>query len=175
MRKIILTFGLIAGGILSVMMLLTMPFMEQIGFDRGEIIGYSTMVLAFLMIFFGIKSYRDNVNGGVVSFGRACKVGLLIMVVASACYVATWQVVYYKLVPDFGKTYAAHTAEKMKASGATEAEISAQVAQTETFMEMYKNPLINISITFLEPLPVGLLLTLISAGILSRKRTPAGT
>lgn len=170
MQKIVLTFGLIAGGILSVMMLLTMPFMEQIGFDRGEIIGYSTMVLAFLMIFFGIRSYRENVNHGVVSFTRACKVGLLITVVASACYVATWQVVYFKLVPDFGQQYAAHTATKMKASGASDAEIAAKVAQTEKFMEMYKNPFINISITFLEPLPVGLLITLISAGVLSRKR-----
>ena len=37
-------------------------------------------------------------------------------------------------------------------------------------MTLYKNPLINIAITFLEPLPVGLLFTLVSAGVLSRKR-----
>ena len=89
MRKIVLTFGLIAGGILSLMMLLTIPFMDQIGFERGEVIGYTTMVLAFLMIFFGVKSYRDNVAGGTVSFGRAFLVGLLITAVASVCYVAT--------------------------------------------------------------------------------------
>ena len=41
------------------------------------------------------------------------------------------------------------------------------------FNEMYKNPLVNISITFLEPLPVGLLFTLGSAWGLSRRRRDA--
>ena len=43
MRKIALTFGLIAGTMLSAMMLMTAPFLEQNGFDKGEIIGYTTM------------------------------------------------------------------------------------------------------------------------------------
>jgi hypothetical protein len=60
-------------------------------FDNSLIIGYTSMVLAFLMIFAGIKSYRDNVADGTVSFGRALVIGLLITLVASACYVATWE------------------------------------------------------------------------------------
>jgi hypothetical protein len=35
---------------------------------------------------------------------------------------------------------------------------------------MYKNPLVNIAFTFLEPLPVGLIFSLVTAGVLSRKR-----
>jgi len=170
MKKIVLTFGLIAGAILSAMMLLTLPFLDRIGFDKGEIIGYTTMVLAFLMVFFGVRSYRDNVAGGIVTFGRAFLVGLLITLVASACYVATWQVVYYKLAPDFGEKYAAYAVEKAKKSGATEAQIAARAQEMKDFMEMYKNPLVNIAITFVEPMPVGLLLTLVTAGVLSRKR-----
>jgi hypothetical protein len=69
MKKTVCTFGLISGGILSVMMLVVLPFQDAIGFDRGAIIGYTTMVLAFLLIFFGVRSYRDNVGGGAVSFG----------------------------------------------------------------------------------------------------------
>src|SRR5687768_10069858 len=102
MKKIVLTFGLIAGGILSAMMLVTLPFQDAIGFDRGEIIGYTSMMVAFLLIFFGVKSFRDNVAGGSVTFGRAFAVGAQIALVASICYVATWQVIYYKLAPDFG-------------------------------------------------------------------------
>lgn len=170
MRKIVLTFGLIAGAILSAMMLITLPFMDQIGFDKGEIIGYSTMVLAFLMVFFGVKSYRDNVAGGSVTFGRALKVGLMIMAVASVCYVATWQLIYYKLAPDFGEKYAAHTVEKVRRSGATDAQIAAKMKEAAEFQEMYKNPLANIAFTFLEPLPVGLALTLVTALVLSRRR-----
>ncbi len=170
MRKIVLTFGLISGAILSAMMLLTIPFQDQIGFDKGAIIGYTTMVLAFLMVFFGVKSYRDNVVGGTVTFGRAFKVGLLITAVASICYVATWEVIYYQLSPDFGDKYAAHAIEKAKESGATDAQIAAQTKQMTEFKEAYKNPLVNIAYTMLEPLPVGILFTLITAVALSRKR-----
>ena len=175
MRKIVLTFGLIAGAMLSVMMILTLPFLDKIGFDKGEIIGYTTMVLAFLMVFFGVRSYRDNVAGGSVTFGRAFLVGLMITFVASACYVATWQVIYYKVAPDFGEKYAAYAVEKAKKSGATDAQIAATKKDVTEFMDMYKNPLVNIALTFLEPLPVGLLFTLVSAGILSRKRRDKAT
>jgi hypothetical protein len=170
MRKIVLTFGLIAGGILSAMMFLTLPFQEQIGFDKAAIIGYTTMVLAFLLVFFGVKSYRDNVAGGSVTFGRAFKVGLLITAVATVCYVASWQVIYYNFAPDFMDKYAAYTVEKEKQSGATEEEIAAKTKRMAEFKEMYKNPLVNIAFTFLEPLPVGIVFTLVTAGVLSRKR-----
>ncbi len=174
MRKIVLTFGLIAGAILSAMMLITLPFHEQIGFDKGAIIGYTTMVLAFLMVFFGVKSYRDNVAGGTVTFGRAFKVGLLITAVASACYVATWELIYYKLEPGFVDAYAAHAVEKARRSGATETQIAARTEQMARFKELYKNPLVNIALTLLEPLPVGIVVTLLTAGVLSRKRRAVG-
>lgn len=174
MRKIVLTFGLIAGAILSAMMLLTVPFQDRIGFDKGAIIGYTTMVLAFLMIFFGVKSYRDNVAGGSVTIGRAFKVGLLITAVASICYVATWQLIYYQFAPDFVDKYAAYTVEKAKRSGATDEAIATKMQQMTAFKEMYKKPLVNIALTLLEPLPVGLVVTLVTAGVLSRKRRGEG-
>jgi hypothetical protein len=176
MFKIVLTFGLIAGAILSAMMLLTLPFMDRIGFEKGEIIGYTTMVLAFLMVYFGVRSYRDNVAGGDLSFGQALKVALLIMAIGSACYVATWQLVYYKLAPDFGEKYMAYELEKERRSGASEAQLAEKKAEMERFGEMYRNPLVNIGITFLEPLPVGLVISLLTAGVLSRRRrTEAAT
>ena len=171
MKKTILTFGLLAGLLLSVMMAATMPFIDRIGFDKGQLIGYTTMVLAFLFVFFGIRSYRDNVGHGTISFGRGFSVGILITAIASVCYVATWQVIYYKVMPDFGDKYAAHILEKERASGASEQEIAAKSEQMEEFKEMYQNPLINVALTFLEPLPVGLVISLVSAGILRRKRS----
>lgn len=170
MRKIVLTFGLIAGAVLSAMMLLTIPFQDKIGFDKGAIIGYTTMVLAFLMVYFGVKSYRDNVAGGKVSFGRALQVGALISVVASICYVATWQVVYHKLAPDFLEKYSAYELEKARKGGATDAQVAAKKKEMDDFAVMYQNPLVNIGFTFLEPLPVALLHSLVAAGLLSRKR-----
>lgn len=170
MMKIVLTFGLIAGAILAGMMFVTLPFQDAIGFDRGEIIGYTSMIVAFLLIFFGVKSFRDNVAGGTVTFGRAFAVGAQIAVVASLCYVAAWQVVYYKLAPDFMEKYGAHVLETARAEGATEAELAKRKADMDRFAELYKNPFINVGMTFLEPMPVALVVALVSAGVLSRRR-----
>jgi hypothetical protein len=178
MKKTVWTFGLISGGILSVMMLVKMVLLNDIGFDRGEIIGYTTMVAAFLLIFFGVRSYRDNMAGGTVSFGRAFVVGALITAVASACYAATWEAVYFKLAPDFVAKYKAHMVEQVKASGASQEAIDKRLADLKRFAELYENPVINTAITFLEPLPVGLAIALLSAAILRRKRSdvvPAAT
>jgi hypothetical protein len=110
------------------------------------------------------------VAGGQVTFGRAFKVGMLITVLGSICYVATWQLVYYKLAPDYLDRYAAYTIEKERQAGAPEAQIAQKTKEMADFKEKYRNPLVNIAYTLLEPLPVGLLITLVTAGVLSRKR-----
>jgi len=170
MRKIVLTFGLISGAILAVMMVLAMLFQDHIGIDKGLVVGYTSMVIAFLMVYFGTRAYRDNVAGGKVRFGQAFKVGLLITLIATACYVATWQVIYYKFMPDFFDKYAAAEATMMQQRGASAETIAKATKQMADYKEAYKNPLVNIAMTSIEPLPVGLLFTLVSAGLLSRKR-----
>jgi uncharacterized membrane protein len=174
MKKTVWTFGLIAGAVLSVMMVATLPFSDRIGFDKLLVIGYTTMVAAFMLIFFGIRSYRDNNSGGTISFGRAFQVGILITVVASVCYVATWQLVYYKLAPDFMENYTEHTLGKERANGASPEEIARTTARLQEYEKMYGNPLLNPAVTFLEPLPVGLIMSLVSAGILRRRRRSSG-
>jgi hypothetical protein len=173
MKRIVLTFGLIAGAILSAMMLLTVPFQDSIGFERGAVIGYTTMVLAFLLVFFGVRSYRDQVAGGTVRFGRALVVGALISLVASACYVVTWEVIYFNLAPDFLTQYQEHVISKARAKGESAETIARTQADMEKFAQMYQNPAINAAITFLEPLPVALVVTFVSAGVLSRRKDRA--
>lgn len=168
MKKIVLTFGLISGAILSAMMLITLPFHDAIGFDRALIVGYTTMVLAFLLVFFGVRQYRDTVGGGSIRFGRAFVVGALIAAVASVCYVATWEVVYFNFTPDYLEKYQAHELEKARADGESDAAIARRKAEMDHLAEMYQNPAINAAMTFMEPLPVALIVALVSAGVLSR-------
>jgi len=168
MKKIVLTFGLISGGILAVMMAITIPLCMDVD-DNAEIIGYSTMVLSFLLVFFGIRSYRENVGGGAITFGRAFKVGILIVLITCVCYVVAWEIMYYNFIPDFYDKYAVHVVEKMRRDGATDAAILSKQKQMTQLRELARNPFINVAMTFVEPLPVGLLVTLISAAILRRK------
>ena len=173
MKKIVLTFGLISGAILAAVMLVTIPFHDAIGWDRSMLVGYTTMVLAFLLIFFGVRSYRDKVGGGTVRFGRGLAVGALIGVVASLCYVATWEVLYFTVASDYMVKYEAHVLDKARANGENDDAIAKKKAEMEKFATLYKNPAINAGITFLEPLPVALLIALVSAGVLSRRRKVA--
>ena len=173
MTRVVLIFGLLAGAVLAVMMVVQVGFIDEIGFDRGEIIGYTTMVVAFLMVFFGIRSYRDTLYGGTISFGKAVGVGLLITLVASLCYVITWEVIFYWFAPDFIEKYSAYMVEKAREAGATEQELAAKAAEWARYREMYKNPLINAGMTLIEVFPVGLVVTLISAAILRRDKKAA--
>jgi hypothetical protein len=168
MKRVVLTFGLIAGAALSAMMVATAPFMDQIGFDYGAVVGYTSMVLGFLLVYFGIRSYRDNVGGGAITFGRGTAIGLSIVAIASVCYVATWEVVSHTMLKDFAERYAAHAMDAARRAGATAAELAKQEQDLAAFKTMYANPIARYALTFVEPLPVGILMTLVSAGVLRR-------
>ena len=173
MRKTVLTFGIISGLILSAEMLATLPFFHKIGQGKALLIGYTTMVLAGLLVYFGIRTYRDNVSGGTLTFARAFAVGILISLIANFFYVATWEFIYHKFMPDFAEKYAAQMVEHAKASGASQQQIDQKVREAEQFQRNYHNPLYNIGMTLLEVFPVFLLITLISAAILRRKTLAA--
>jgi hypothetical protein len=170
MKKTILIFGLISGAISSLFMLGTMSFIDRIGFDRGVIVGYTVIVLSFVLVFFGIRSYRENVGNGSISFARAFSVGILITLVSCLIYVVTWEIVSVSFFPDFVDKYNNHMIAQVRASGAGPAEVAAEIERLKSFAEMYKNPFYKAAFTFLEPFPVGLLITLVSAIILRRKR-----
>jgi uncharacterized protein DUF4199 len=170
MKRTVLVFGLISGLVISVLMTITTVFADRIGFDRAVFVGYTMMVLAFLLVFFGIRSYRENVGGGEISFGKAFQVGILIMLISCVFYVVSWEILYYNFMPDFAEKYAAHIIDKARASGASEAQIAEQTQQMKQMKAMLANPLINAAVSILEPLPVGLVMTLISAAILRKRR-----
>jgi hypothetical protein len=169
MKKTVLTFGIISGAIMVAMMFGTLRLVDKIGFDKGVIVGYTTMIIAFMLVFFGIRSYRENVGQGRVTFGRAFAVGILITLIACFFYVVAWEIIYFKFMPDFADKYASYEVEKARAAGANQQAIDAKVQEMKSLKTSLDNPFINAAMTFTEPFPVGLVVTLISAAIL-RKR-----
>lgn len=171
MKRIVLIYGLIAGAIVGAMMLITMPMYQSgnLNMDNGELVGYSTMVIALSLVFFGIKSYRDKHLNGIISFGKAAKVGILITGVASMMYALSWEVTYSQMGEEFMLKMTERHFEKMKAEGATDAELSKAKEEWAGFTEMYKNPIIRFGITIMEIFWVGVVITLVSAGLLRKK------
>jgi hypothetical protein len=116
-----------------------------------------------------VRSYRENVAGGHLTFGRGFAVGILITLISCACYVGTWEIVYYKFMPGFAEKYAAHMVERAKASGARQQKLDETEQKAKQFEHMYHNPAVNVALTFMEVFPIGLAVTLLSAGILRKK------
>src|SRR5213083_1687199 len=133
MKRTVLIFGLISGAISAAMMFATLPFADRMGFDRGLIVGYTTIILSFLLVFFGIRSYRENIGGGAITFGRAFAVGILITLISSVLYVITWEIMYFG-IPSFGERFMTMCVAHIKSSGA-----SPEAIQTERNQLKYLN------------------------------------
>jgi hypothetical protein len=173
MKRIVIIFGLLSGAVSSAMMFLTLPLINNgtVNNHNGEVIGYTAIFLSFLLVFFGIRSYRENA-GGTITFGRAFSAGILITLISCMFYVASWEIIYFKMMPDFFDKYATRTIAEMHEKGASADAIAAKTKELATLRDMYNKPLINAAITFIEPFPVGLIVTLVSAGILRRRASP---
>ena len=169
MRKTVLTFGLISGVIISVLMDGSVLLGGKIGAGHSLILGYANMVASFLLIYFGIRSYRDNTLAGQISFGRAFACGILIALITTVCYVGTWEILYFNFMPHFMDSYWAAQIAKVQARGLDPAITAAKVAAIQHSQQLYQNPFVNMAYTFMEPLPVGFIMTLISAAVLRRK------
>jgi hypothetical protein len=168
-KKIVLTFGCLSGAVSAAMMFATLPFIDQIGFENGAIVGYTAIVLSFLFVFFGVRAYREQLGTMPLTFGSAFAVGILITLISCVFYVVAWEILYTNFMPDFTDRYSGHVLEGLRASGASEAAISAKSQELADFKIMYGNPLARVAFTFIEPFPVGLLMTLISAFTLRKK------
>ena len=172
MKKNIIIYGLIAGIVVSILMLFSTNYIShvegKVDYNTSLLIGYASMLIAFSLVFVGIRNYRDKYNGGVISFGKAFKIGIMIVLIASTIYVVAWLIDYYFFIPDYMDKYSAQMLGELKANGATQMEIDKQTKQMADMGAMLKNPFYNAMMTYVEILPVGLVVTLISALVLKR-------
>ena len=172
MKRIVITFGVISG-ILSVIFMACTVYLvfiaHRVGYDQGIIVGYTGIVLSFLLVYPGIRSYRENIGNGTISFGRAFVVGILITLISCFLYVLMWELFYFIFMPEFHDKMINYMMEQVRNSGHSAGEIATELDSIKTFSEQYRNPFLNAAYTFLEPFPVGLLVTLISSLILRRK------
>ncbi|HVW96042.1 MAG TPA: DUF4199 domain-containing protein [Mucilaginibacter sp.] len=174
MKKIVIVCGLIAGVISCSWGIFGEQFLDSsVSMNTRLFFGYASMVLAFSLIYVGVKSYRDKQGGGFISFGKALKISLLITLVASTVYVVLWMIDYYFFIPDFGKKYVELVRSDMVAKGASQAAIQKEVEEMTKTMQWYRNPFFNALITYSEIVPVGVIISLIVSLILKNRSKPA--
>lgn len=172
MKKIVLTFGFISGVMISILMDGSILISSKTGSGHSMALGYTMMVASFLLVYFGIRSYRDNILSGQISFGRALACGLLITAITCACYVVTWEILYFTFIPHFMDGYFTAQVHHVQVSSLDPATKATKILAINQSQQLYQNPLVNMAYTLIEPLPVGLFITLVSAALLRRQDPP---
>ncbi len=168
MKSTVIRYGVYA--LLSGFLFFGFPFLFGMGvdYDYGEIIGYTSMVLSLLFVYFGIKHYRDKVNNGKVSLGKALAIGMLIAL-CSAVGVAVFDYIYTTQInPDFANDYLEYSIKKMEATLSPE-ELKVKSAELKQQMEDYGSPSFMALIMFVSVMILGFVISLISGLILQRK------
>jgi len=172
MKKVIWIYGLIIGTALSLNTIMMMNMMvNNKNFKGNDILGYAVLIAMFSIIFFGIRKYKDHYSAGFISFGKAFKIGALIALIGSSMYVLFGLGYYYLFVPEFLDVYI----ENVLKNCTSPEELAAKTKEMASFREMYQNPLFAILISYTEVLPLGLVVTLISALILRKKKNNVNT
>jgi hypothetical protein len=170
MKRNVTIFGLVLGIILCINIFYTVNlFYNHPDFKRHDVIGYAAMVVVFSLTFFGIRNYRNKQLNGIISLGEAFKTGALIALVGSTMYVVVWMFYYNLFVPDFLDKYISYVLKEATRNGATATELAETAKEMENFRELYKNPLFIILITYVEVLPVGLVVAFVSSLILKKR------
>jgi hypothetical protein len=168
MLRKILSFGtvagLIAGGMLSVIVVTT----DHSSNAWGMVVGYLTMLVALSAIFVAIKRHRDVDLGGVIKFWPAFGLGLGISAIAGIFYVASWELAMAITQMDFAGDYSKSLIEQQKSQGVSGEALRKFVAEMDEFKIQYANPLFRLPMTFAEIFPVGVIVSLVSAGLLRK-------
>jgi len=174
MKRLILTYGIIGGAIAAAWCNIGVRALpDNVSQDTQMWLGYTSMIVAFSMIFIAVKNYKDKFGSGYITFGKALKIGLLITLVASTLYVAIWLISYYFIFPNFMEKYMATLKAQMQAAGKSAVAINREMAAMAKYNEAYKNPFLNAMITYSEIVPVGIVISLIAALILKSNSKPA--
>ncbi|MBW4888629.1 DUF4199 domain-containing protein [Mucilaginibacter sp. HMF5004] len=169
MKKNVLVYGLISGALISAFIVISMNVWGCEGNASSMYIGYAAQLLALSLVFVGIKNYRDNYNGGVISFGKAFTMGLYISLIASTMYVVVWTIDYYYFMPDFMDKFAASMLKQAQSSHLSPAQLASKTAEIAEMKKIYASPIMVFLFTYVEILPTGLIVSLISALILKKK------
>ena len=169
MKRTVIRYGLYAALVIIIIFLASWIALKQLALDYEitEVTGYAGIVLSLLFVFFGIRYYRDQVNGGELTFGRGLKVGLLIVLIP-AFAIALVDILYVKFFdPRFYEKYGAYQLNKLKASVPVN-EYEAAAADLQSQMEMFSNPVVTFVVMFLTVFMIGLIISVVSALLLKK-------
>ena len=171
MRKTILRYGLFGVSLLVLILFVVfLVFRNDYRWEVQEVIGYVTIVLSLMFVYFGIRHWRDNYNSGKLSFGQGLKLGTLITLFPSIAFGLFTLLQINVLDPDFNNKYYGHYVQKIKASTPPD-KLEETLQKLEIEKEMFANPLLQFALMFLTVFLIGIVITVISSLFLQRRNS----
>jgi uncharacterized protein DUF4199 len=151
--KYALVYGLLVGLVIGATLVAIIAFAARSPILTSVWFGYLVMLVAMIFIFVGMKRYRDVERGGIIGFAPALGMGLATALVAAVAYVLIWEaylaVTHYAFIDKY---------------------FSGPGPEMEALRAQYRNPLLRMWQTVQEIAPAGLVVALVSAGLLRDPR-----
>lgn len=171
MKNIIFKYGFIAGGIAGLLLFVSVMLYTNGTLDmkHGQWVGYGSMLVALVFVYFGVKQFRNIYSNGIITFKKAFTVGILISLVAAVTYALSWEIAHKTVATGFMDLMTQSYMDELRAGGATEEALTNAKQEMDGFVEMYKNPVVRFLLTVMEILPVGLVVSIFSAIVLKKK------
>lgn len=169
MKKTIKKYGIY--GFFSSLILFQIAFTigESFPYSVQEILGYLTIVIALLFVFFAIKHYRDKENQGKLTLKNGILIGLTItFFVALGSAIADYIYVTI-LYPDFVTDYSNYQLEKLKTTlSANDFEVKRQEMMNN--IKTIGRPEVMALVMFVTVIILGTIITLLSSLLLQNKK-----
>jgi len=152
MKTTILRYGFFSLIAAVVLFLAALVLGQELSSTTQMVIGYISMTISLLFVFFGIKHYRDQENNGSITFRKAFILGIFISVFAAVGFAIIDYIYTAVINPDWIANYV-QTQRDLGYEGEIPDHTSSSLA---VFM-------------FLIVMVVGIIITILSALILQRK------
>jgi hypothetical protein len=159
-----LTNGLIMG-LVGIVYSLLIYFLD-LTFNKVQ--GYVFIVIQIGLLYFLLKSYRDNYRHGQISYGQSFGAGVILSIYYAILAALFTYVLYTIIDPGLVKKSLAYTEETLAKKGMPQAQIDAALAMSAKFM----NPIATTIITFIGSIFWGAILSLVVSIFVKKEGNP---
>ena len=156
-------FGGLAGFLVISMMITSFTVFGLRSDASSQTVGFLLMFFILSLIFFGLKRFRDRAQGGVIKFTKALMLGLAMSLFAGLAYVTIWEIYMASNEGQFISEYTDHLIAMQKTKGISPEALTEFTDKMAVMKTNYANPLYRIPLTFTEILPMGFIVSLVSA------------
>lgn len=170
MKRIALRYGMWGVAIMLIILIADFfIFQNKTNWELQEVIGYATIVVSLLFVYFGIRRWRDKENAGQLSFWRGIGLGSLISLFPSVAFgLFSWIQMNF-LDPGFSDRYYNYYIEKVRRSTPPD-KLQAALQKMADEKEMFSSPVAQFLFMFLTVFVIGFIITIISTLLLRRSK-----